>query len=150
MKTDRMNPGMGHDPMSSDSSHMQLLNHGAIDFLEGNQKWGRWLVPLLIWRRRLYIYFLVKPGLHDISLIVFTSTVATTLGLMYVMVKPGVQQLNSDIIIVGGDFRKWTLLLCQIYMTVMICTFFNFYQVIKGYTWRFLCLFDHRLLVVVK
>lgn len=39
MKTDRMNPGMGHDPMSSDSSHMQLLNHGAIDFLEGNQKW---------------------------------------------------------------------------------------------------------------
>lgn len=34
MKTDRMNPGMGHDPMSSDSSHMQLLNHGAIDFLE--------------------------------------------------------------------------------------------------------------------
>lgn len=52
---------------------------------------------------------------------------------MYVMVKPGVQQLNSDIIIVGGDFRKWTLQLCQIYVTVMICTFFNFYQVIKGY-----------------
>ena len=61
MKTDRMNPGMGHDPMSSESSHMQLLNHGAIDFLEGNQIEG--IDRCRYWSDVEGFILISKPGL---------------------------------------------------------------------------------------